>query len=49
MDWEVPEVYAVFVCLNNYNHTFRSDKPALSLVCPECGGLMEMDNPEDFE
>jgi len=48
-DWYVPEKFANFTCLGNYNHTFKSDKPALSLVCPACGAQMEMDNPEDFE
>lgn len=47
--WNVPKVFAKFVCLNNYNHTAQGDKPSLTVVCPFCGGMMEMDNQEDFD
>lgn len=47
--WYVPIKLAKFVCLSNYNHTAQADKSILTVMCPFCGGVMEMDNLEDFE
>jgi hypothetical protein len=45
----MPNKYAIYVCLSNYNHTAKSDKYVLCVVCPFCGGIMECDNADEFE
>lgn len=47
--WEIPIILASYTCLSNFNHQFFTDTYHLSLICPDCGGMMECTNSENLE
>ena len=47
-EWDVPAKYLTYTCLNNYNHSAKTDKFVLGVSCPFCGGQMECEDTEDI-